>query len=150
MRRLACILLCMCVFCSCSSSVSVQPITSGFRCQIAAEYEGLSIAAELDRTDPTQTVLTFTQPEELQGVTMICSEDGAQIQFMGMSFDVPDKYSQESLLLRTLVDRLDAVCEGEEIDDPSFEFDPISGVPLFCDLPNTSVRIAFSQWEFPE
>ncbi len=107
----------------------------------------MRIVADLDRSDPSKTTLSFSEPSEIQGVTMICTEDSFRIQLLGLSFEVPEEYAPECALVRSLVEALDGVTgqEGERRD--RFVFDDQSGVPISYALPEENATVWFSNWE---
>ena len=144
MRRLICFVMLCVLLTSCSLS-SAKPISSGFRCRLETEYDGIKVAATLDRTDPTETLVTFREPKELSGFEAVCTENDCQLRFLGMTFDVPSSYASSCALLYMVVDVLDRYEAGET--DERLRFDEQTGFPLLLEHPQLNLTVRFSEWE---
>lgn len=149
MYRFACILLCLCLLTSCSVR-STSPVVSGFRCRVECSLEGVSVAAELDRTDPANTTLTFSQPQELQGLTMLYDGQTVRLEYLGVEMDVPAAYLPQCSVIRTLADALNAATASHAPTQAGgLVFDEESGLPRSLVIDEPPMTFFFSDWELP-
>ncbi len=145
MRRLLCLSVCLCLlFCSSCTEGSAAPVTTGFRCRIHTEYDGIAIEAVLDCRDDSHAIVEFQSPKELEGVRLISENGSLNLEFLGMSFDIPKEYQTETMVLSVMLDALQNLAVQQDKEDSRFVFDTISGMPLsFTD----GVTVFFSDWE---
>lgn len=148
MRRcIALVLFVVLLFCSCSSA-TVPPVSSGFCCRMTTEIDSLAVTAVLDRTDSSQTVISFEQPEALKGLQMIISGAAVQAKFGALSFDIPPTFEKEKVLAVALTEAFDALeTQNGEKTDARFVFDEKSGVPVSYTVEDFGTTIFFTDWE---
>lgn len=146
MRR--CIVLVLLVFLlSSCSSAAATPISSGFRCRMTAEVDTMAISALLDRTDPSQTVISFEKPEALKGLHMIIGDGTVCAKYGGLSFDIPSTYEKEKILVVALAEAFDALGAQNGQYDTCFVFDETTGVPISFAVEDQNATIFFTDWE---
>ena len=150
LRRLLCGMVMICLFASCSS-LSVSPVTNGFRCRVETNCNGIAVVAQLDRTDPAKTTLTFMQPSELEGLTMVYDYQTVYLELFGATMDIPSEYMSHSAVIRAVADAF----EGVEIGNGTATadgllFDEESGLPLSLEIADPSMTIKFSEWQLPD
>ena len=150
MRGMACLFLCVCfLFCSGCAQTAADPVTTGFRCRVRAAYDDVEIQAILDCCDAAQTVVDFESPKSLEGLRLAFINDTIKMEFLGMSFDIPDEYRTEAMLLADTIKSLnnDALQQGGR--DSRFVFDNANGLPLLF-TPDDGVTVFFSDWELQQ
>ena len=145
MRKFLCVLTCVCLlFCPSCADKKADPVTTGFRCRIRTEYEGFAIEAVLDRREESQTIVEFEAPKELHSLRLVFKNGELKLEFSGISFDIPDAYQTETMLLSTMLTALDDLTTQQCATDSRFVFDEYGGMPLsFTD----GVTVYFSDWE---
>ena len=149
-RKAFCVLVCMFVmFFSGCADQTADPVTSGFRCYIQTNYEGVEIKAVLDCCDASKTFVEFESPNSLDGFRLVFENETIKMEFMGMTFDVPDAYKTETMLLSSMIKALNrAVSHPTELES-MFLFDDINGLPLTFTY-DERVTVFFSEWDVRE
>ena len=109
----------------------------------------MEIQAMLDCCDAAQTIVEFESPKTLDGLRLVFINDTIKMEFFGMSFDVPDEYRTEAILLADMIKSLknDALQQGGR--DSRFVFDNANGLPVMFN-PDSGVTVFFSDWELQQ
>lgn len=134
------------------------PVTAGFSCRFTVDYRELALQGELKRFSSGKLVLTFSQPQSLDGVTIGWDGENMSMELAGMSVSVsPDKVP-ESALIKSLLGVLQAKPDNVMLTDEGYVMegnvenfaytlvcDGQTGLPISLSMPENELMAVFSE-----
>ena len=94
MKKLLCIFICILLFAGCEKTKEAEneiPDFYGFKTDVKAIVNDISITANAEFTEIDNLVLTLTSPESVKGMKISIKDNGCIIDFHSLSFSVPLK-----------------------------------------------------------
>ncbi|HJD24087.1 MAG TPA: hypothetical protein H9694_08080 [Firmicutes bacterium] len=100
--------------CSPGEKEAQEPVTAGFECDIAVQYQEMDIQGHLTRRSAGSLLLEITEPSTLNGLSMEWDGESITMKIHGLSFGVDPSALPESALGQGLLSALDAAIGQRE------------------------------------
>lgn len=140
-----------------------EPVTEGFSCRIAADYDGLVFKGQMTRKLASTLTLELEEPPTLAGLTLTLKEDALTAQLHGIHATIDPAQLPQAGAIPLLLNALDAAATltegGEstaegltfrgEIDGVGYTLvsDADSGNLLTLELPDVPMTVLFSDFQ---
>ena len=100
--------------CSPGGKEAQEPVTAGFECDIAVQYQEMDVKGHLTRRTAGSLVLEITEPSTLNGLSIEWDGEGITMKIHGLAFDIDPSALPESALGQGLLSALDATVGQRE------------------------------------
>lgn len=160
-----CLLLCTGLWSGCqrSSTTTAPPVTTGFSCRVAADYNGMAVEGQMVRHLADDLTLTLSEPATLNGLILTLDGETLTAEWHGVTATVdPAQLPQAGaipLLLRTL-DAAATLTDGGENTADGLKFtgetdlgsytllsDPNTGNLITLEIPAAELTVTFSDFQ---
>ncbi len=111
-------LLLLPVGCKQEETPAVEPVTTGFSCEVSADYRGMAIKGTLTREASGELRVSLTEPATLSGMAVRWDGEKMTMELGGMQIPVDAAKVPQGALVKSVLSALAAVpVQGELTDD---------------------------------